>query len=142
MNKNSNKLITIQCLSLTDIGLAIYTYFAISNFQEFKKILIASVQVDSPEMQLELYKVFMQTLLFISVVLVVFHLIIYYFYFKEKKYAVTYVKYYSLLAGVSMFASTLIMNQLLLLLPSLAYSYAFYNSLKHSPLKNNSKTTV
>jgi hypothetical protein len=142
MNKNSKKLITIQCLSFTDIGLAIYAYFSISNFQEFKKILIASVQVDSPEMQLEIYKVFMQTLLFISVVLVVFHLIIYYFYYKEKKYAVTYVKYYSLLAAVSMLASTLMMNQILLLIPTLAYCYAFYNSLKHSPLVNNSKTTV
>lgn len=137
-----NKLIAIQCLSLCDIGMAVYTYFALSNFDEFKKIVVLSTGVDSPDIQLELYKLFLQTLTFISIFLVIIHLIIYYFFYKEKKFAKAYVKYYSILASLSLLVSAFFMGQYTLLLPAGIYVLGLYNALKFDPLTNSKTKTA
>jgi hypothetical protein len=131
-----NKLLSIQCLSLADIGMAFYTYYALSNFEEFKKILNAS-GMSSPDFQLQIYKVFLQTLIFTSVLLIGFHLIIYYLYYQDKKFARMYVRYYSLLAAVSMLISTWAVSQTILLIPTIIYFLGFYYSTKVT-----SKTTA
>lgn len=133
-----NKLIAIQCLSLCDIALAIYTYFAFSNFNDFKAYL-NQAQITSPDLQFQVYKLFLQTLTFTSIILVLFHLVIYYFFYKEKKFAKLYVKYYALLAAVSMIISVVFARQYILIVPGLIYSFGFYNALKFEPLESPRK---
>lgn len=127
-----NKLLAIQVLSICDIGLAIFTYFSISNFEEFKAIFMKYSDDNSVEFIMDVYKLFMQTVIFTALIMVIAHLIIYYYYYKDKKFAQVYVKFYSILAGVSLLASAALMNQFILLVPAALYFFALF--------KINSKT--
>lgn len=143
-----NKFITIQCLSFSDIGLALYTYFLLSNFSEFKRIMTNSAklahaeEILSPDFLLELFKVFLHTLTLISISLVVLHLIIYFFYFKEKKFAQLYVRYYSFLAAASLLLSAFYMKVYILLIPTVIYAIGFKYSEKVETKKKQIKTEV
>ena len=119
--------------------MAFYTYFALSNFNEFKKIIILSTGVDSPDLQLQLYQLFLQTLAFVSIILIVIHLIIYFFFYKEKKFAKAYVKYYSILASLSLIISAFTMRLYTLLIPALIYLIGLHNALKFDPLTKSKK---
>jgi hypothetical protein len=121
-----NKLIAIQCLSLCDIGTAVYSYFSLSNFEEFKKIINQFPEFDSPEFQVEIYKLFLQTVTFVSLLVICLHLIIYFFYYRDKKFARGYVKMYSAVAATSLLFCSLYFNQFSLMIPTVLYAVSFY----------------
>jgi hypothetical protein len=131
-----NKLITIQCLSFCDIGLALYTYFLLSDFTEFKTMLSHSAKLAkvedmiTPDFQLEFYKMFLHTLTFLVLSVVVIHLVIYFFYYREKKFAQLYVRYYSALAALSLLVSSYLMKQFIFLIPTAIYAVGFMYSKK------------
>jgi hypothetical protein len=123
---NKNKLIAIQCLSLSDIASAIYSYMFLSNLEQFKKMVSGTEFSESPQFIFELYQVFLQTFIFIAIVILLFHLIVYFFYFRGKKFAELYVKYYSIFAGLSLIIFGFLQNQIVLLVPGFLYLIGFY----------------
>lgn len=121
-----NKLVAIQCLSISDFASAIYSYFYISNLEQFKKMLVGTEFSESPQFILELYQVFLQTFIFTAILVILFHLVVYFFYFKNKKFAELYVKYYSIFAGLTLVIFSLLQGQLTLIIPGLLYLVGFY----------------
>jgi hypothetical protein len=59
---------------VTDIGLAIYSYLLMTNYEKFQKY--AKIAIKDPDFQLELYKLILQTMTFLLFVFLFLHLII------------------------------------------------------------------
>jgi len=124
------KIIAIQCLSLSDIASAIYSYLMLSNLEQFKKLVAGSEFSESPQFIFELYQVFLQTFIFVAIVILLFHLVVYFFYFRGKKFAELYVKYYSIFAGLSLIIFGMLQGQMILLVPGFLYLLGFYFIIK------------
>lgn len=127
MNK---KLLIIKLLSLSDLGLVLITYLKLQNFNDYKYIVENYLQIDSPFTQFEIYKLLLQTTIFVLLCLFVFHLFVYYFFYKNKKIAQKYVLYYSLLAAVSLLLSFIFTPSIGLVVPTGLYFWAFYLTYK------------
>ena len=120
-----NKKILIPALCfIADVLMSIWSYFKVSNYDEFIKYI--QISVDSPDFQLQLYKIFLQTMTFVLILFVILHAVIYVFYFKEKKLAQKYVRMYSAMAALSAFSLIFTSHIWLMIVPTLIYSYIFW----------------
>jgi hypothetical protein len=102
------KQIAVLCF-LTDVGLAIWSYLKATNYEEFLKSakeIAGSAgpykQVfDSPDFQVQIYQVLLQSLTFSLLLFLAFHLVIYVMFWKEKTYAQKYLRFYTFMAALS-----------------------------------------
>ncbi|MDO9184092.1 MAG: hypothetical protein Q7U04_16885 [Bacteriovorax sp.] len=92
------KQIAILCF-LADLGIAIWSYEKIKNYDEYLKI--AKPIINSPDFQVQIYAVLLQTFIFSMLLFLVFHIVIYFLYVREVKYAVKYVRFYTFMAALS-----------------------------------------
>lgn len=84
---------------LTDLGLSIWSYFKLTNYDEYLKAV--KPYLSSPDFQIQIYQVLLQTFTFTILIFLTLHIAIYWTYTKEKKWAIKYVRIYSFLAAVS-----------------------------------------
>jgi uncharacterized protein YxeA len=120
-----NKKIIIPALCLiTDVLMSVWSYFKVSNYDEFIKYI--QISVDSPDFQLQLYKIFLQTLIIVLALFIILHIVIYVFYFKEKKMAQKYVRLYSAMAALSAVSLIFTSHIWLMIIPTLIYAYIFW----------------
>lgn len=125
MNKRQ---LALLCF-LTDLGLSIWSYFKVSNYEEYVKI--SKPYLSSPDFQLQIYQVMLQSLTFSLFLFLSFHLVVYYLYTKNKKWAEKYVRFYTLLASISgllMMASSMWVG----VFPLVIYAYIFIHVKKAS----------
>jgi len=94
-----NKLHIALLCALLDIALSLWSYFKITNYDEFAKTI--KTMVDSPDFQVQIYQVYIQSITFSLLLFIFAHLVIYFFFWKSKKFAIKYVRFYSFLASVS-----------------------------------------
>jgi membrane-bound ClpP family serine protease len=105
MNKRQ---LALLCF-LTDLGLSIWSYFKLSNYDEYTKyVQEAKPYLDatksplaSPDFQIQLYQVLLQSLTFTLFLFLAFHLVVYYLYSRGKKWAEKYIRLYTFLAAIS-----------------------------------------
>lgn len=134
------KQIAILCF-LSDIGISLWSYFKFTNYDEYQKI--AKPIIGSPDLEVQLYQVLLQSLTFSLLLFLVFHLIIYVLLWKEKKYALKYVRFYSFMAAVSALLMMTSVGFLVAFIPLCIYVLSFLalgKLLKNSPDKNNPVT--
>ena len=91
---------------ITDIGLAIYSYLMMTNYERFQKY--AKIAINDPDFLLELYKILVQTMTFLLLVFLFLHLIIYILFSKKNKYAQKYVRFYLIVALLSLGLSLIV----------------------------------
>ncbi len=94
-----NKLSIALLCFLLDLGLSLWSYFEVTNYDKFTKSIKAVVS--SPDFQVQIYQVLIQTLTFSLMLFLVAHLIIYFLFCKSKKFAIKYVRFYTFMATVS-----------------------------------------
>lgn len=128
-NLQKKFLIILGCL-LSDIGLSLWLYFKASNFNEYMKY--AARITDSPDFQVQLYKVYLQSLTFGLILFVVAHLIIYTLYWKEFKAAKFYVKFYTAFSSVGCLFLA-VAETPFGILPAIIYGLSFYTTAKMFP---------
>lgn len=116
---NKKKLLVPLLAFLTDAALSLYTYLICTNYDQYKKY--AKVAITDPEFQLELYKVIVQTFTFVLLLFLIFHLIIYVLYYRNVKFARQYVKFYLILALVSLVLTLLFSFSIYPLLACVGY---------------------
>lgn len=92
------KQIAILCF-LSDIGISIWSYFKLTNYDEYLKI--AKPLIGSPDLEVQLYQIMIQTFTFTLLLFLAFHLVIYILLWKEKKYSVKYLRFYTFMAAIS-----------------------------------------
>jgi hypothetical protein len=120
---NKNKLIVSGLGLLTDILLAIYTYFICSNYEQFQKY--AKIAIADPSLQLEVYKMLVQTLTFVLIVFILLHFIVYFFYYRGSLYAKKYIKFYLIMALVSLVISNLFSFDIYFMIGTILYGICF-----------------
>ena len=104
----SRKQIALLCF-LSDLGLGVWSYYKTTNYEEYLKMSkeVASQAgpykqvLDSPDFQVQLYQVILQSLTFSLLLFLTFHLVIYILFWKEKKYATKYLRFYTFMAALS-----------------------------------------
>jgi len=123
MNKRQTALLCF----LTDVGLSLWSYFKFTNYDEYVKSV--RPYLASPDFQIQLYQVLLQSLTFSILLYLGFHIVVYWLYSKGKPWAVKYVRIYSSLAALSCFM--MIVSQLWAgILPLVIYSWVFVQSRK------------
>lgn len=84
---------------LTDIALSLWSYYKLTNYDEYLKDI--KQMVDSPDFQVQIYQIMLKTLTFSLILFLAFHLVIYVLFWKEKKYATKYLRFYTFMAVAS-----------------------------------------
>jgi hypothetical protein len=118
------KLIIPSLCFVSDALMSLWSYLKLSNYDEFIKYI--KISIDSPDFQVQLYKIFLQTLTLVLVLFVIIHAIIYFFYFKEKKLAQKYVRVYSAMAALSALSLIVTSQLFVMIIPTAIYAYIFW----------------
>lgn len=112
---------------MADLALSVWSYFNVADYQEYMKVI--KPLISSPDFQIQIYQVLLQTLTFTLGLFLVFHLVIYILYWKEKDYATRYVYYYSFMAALS--CVFMIGSQIYFaILPLIFYAFIFISTKK------------
>ena len=120
---NKKIIIPVLCF-ITDVLMSVWSYLKLSNYDEFIKYI--KLSIDSPDFQVQLYKIFLQSVTLVLVLFIVIHAIIYVFYFKEKKLAQKYVRLYSAMAALSAISLIFTSHTLVMIVPTAIYSFIFW----------------
>lgn len=116
----------IACLCfLADLALSVWSYFKVKNYDQY--VGLVKDVVDSPDFQVQLYAVILQSVLFSIMIFLLFHLIIYILFLRGNNFASKYVRYYTFLAGLScliMLASGFYVG----ILPLMIYALSFIST--------------
>jgi hypothetical protein len=116
-----NKQIAILCF-LADLGISVWSYEKIKNYDEYLKLV--KPMIDSPDFQVQIYAVLLQSFLFSMLIFLVFHIVIYFLFVRESKYAIKYVRFYTLMAALS--AGIMIFSGVLVaIVPLIIYTLSF-----------------
>jgi len=125
LNNRGHKLLTIFGLILSDFSLSVYTFYLLKDYEQFRVELEKYSQ--NPDFNLEIYKLFLQTLVFVFLVIISIHALIGLFFYKNKKIAIGYFQYYSLLAALSVFVSFIFNLNPLFLVVGFIYFLIYFN---------------
>lgn len=90
--------IALGCMC-TDIALSVWSYFELTNYDQYLKM--SKPIVSSPDLQVQIYKILVQSFTFTMLLFLAFHAIIYFLYVRESKFAFKYVRFYTLMAVIS-----------------------------------------
>lgn len=121
MNKRQTALLCF----LTDLGLSLWAYFQLTNYDEYVKK--TNPVLTSPDFQVQIYQVLLQSFTFALMLFLGFHSVVYWLYSKEKTWAQKYVRIYSFLA-LSGCVLMLGFQHWGALLPLIAYAVVFAKS--------------
>jgi len=115
------KRIALLCF-LADLGMSIWSYDQIKNYDEYLKIV--KPIINSPDFQIQLYALMLQTFFFTIIFFLIFHVVIYILYLRDVKYAAKYIRFYTFMAalstGIMIFSGVFVS-----LIPFIAYVYSF-----------------
>ena len=127
------KPIAILCF-ISDVVISLWTYYQLSNFASFKKMIgpISS----SPDFQIQLYQVLLQSVTFSLLLFLFFHLIIALLFWKKKKFAIKYMHLYTLMAALSS-ALMIFSGYYIAVIPMIIYTLSF--NLIRKSLKGSQK---
>lgn len=80
--------------------------------------------IDSPDFQVQLYAVLLQSFIFSMLIFLFFHVVIYFLFVRELKYAIKYVRFYTFMAALS--AGIMIFSGILgAIVPFIIYTLSF-----------------
>lgn len=116
------KQIAILCF-LSDVGLSIWSYFKLTSFEYFKATI--EPYLDSPDYQVQVYQVLLQSFTFTLLLFLCFHLIIYALLWKEKRYVYKYVRFYALMAALSAVLMIFSVKAFFAVIPMIIYFMSF-----------------
>ena len=120
--------------------MSIWSYEKIKNYDEYLKIV--KPMIDSPDFQVQIYAVLLQSFIFTMMIFLIFHVVIYILFVREVKYAIKYVRFYTFMAALS--AAIMIFSSMYIgIIPLIVYSLSYIaisKSLKATaPIKASKK---
>jgi hypothetical protein len=115
------KKIALLCF-LADLGISIWSYQMVKNYDEYLKIV--KPMIGSPDFQVQLYAVILQTVLFSLLIFLSFHAIIYFLFARNGKYAKKYVRFYTFMAALSCLIM-IFSGYIIALIPLIIYALCF-----------------
>lgn len=116
------KHIAILCF-LSDLGISIWSYNRLTNYDEYLKA--AKPMISSPDLQLQVYEVLLQSFTFSLLLFLAFHFIVYILIWRQKTYAIKYIRFYCPMAILSCVLIIFSYNAFLGILPLVFYFLSF-----------------
>lgn len=126
------KQIAILCF-LADVGVSVWSYFKLTNYDEFMKSV--KPYIGSPDFQVQIYQIMLQSFTFTLFLFLAFHLVIYYLFYKEKNYATKYVRFYTIMAALSA-AIMIVSGTFVAIVPLIIYTLSYVNVSKMIKLRS------
>ncbi len=121
-NQQIKVFTTFSCL-FSDIALSSWIYFRATNYDEYVKYV--KIITESPDFQVQLYRVYMQSLTFGLLLFLATHLIIYFLYWKEYNSARVYLKFYCIFSSAGCLLLALV-ETAMGIVPMLLYGVSYY----------------
>lgn len=116
------KQIAILCF-LSDVGISVWSYNQLTNYDEYVKS--AKAVIPSPDLQLQVYQILLQSFTFSLLIFLIFHLIIYILLWREKLYAIKYVRFYTIMAALSALIMIISLKSPVVLIPLAIYVLSY-----------------
>lgn len=123
LTRKQQKILAITLSFLSDLTLMAWLYFMATNYNNYNSI--AAKSIDSPDFQIQLYKILLQSLTFFLLVFILAQTIVYALAIKNFKAAFLYLKFFSV-AGFAAFFFITIMHSGFGLLPMIIYLFGYY----------------
>lgn len=121
--KNEIKFISLAGCFLSDMTLISWIYYQATNYQNFN--VIAKSAINSPDFQIQLYKVILQSLTFLLLLFVLAQSAVYIMAIKNMRAAYLYLKIFAVV-GFALSLLIAITHSLYALLPALLYLLGYY----------------
>ena len=125
--KNEIKIISLAGCFLSDITLIAWIYYQATNYQNFN--VIAKNAINSPDFQIQLYKVILQSLTFLLLLFILAQSAVYIMAIKNMRAAFLYLKIFAVV-GFALSLLISISHSLYAVLPTLFYLLGYYNFAK------------
>lgn len=116
------KGIAILCY-LSDFAISLWAYLRLTDYDEYLKS--ARSVTSSPDLQLQVYQIMLQSFTFALLLFLAFHFVIYLFFWKHKIYSIKYIKFYSLLAALTCLLLIYSLKAYWIVVPFIIYSLSF-----------------
>lgn len=116
------KGIAILCF-LSDFAISLWAYLRLTDYDEFLKS--ARSVTSSPDLQLQVYQIMLQSFTFALLLFLAFHFVVYLFFWKHKIYSIKYIKFYTLLAALSSLVLIFSLNAYWIAIPLIVYTLSF-----------------
>lgn len=123
MNRSQQKLLAIFSCYLTDLALIAWLYFRATNYSRYTHGV--SGTVDSPDFQIQLYKVLLQSLTFALLLFLFAQTAVYIMAWRKVRAAYLYLKFFSVF-GFVIGLLIVILSSAYALLPMLIYIGGYY----------------
>jgi hypothetical protein len=119
-----NKMHIAAILFATDMMLSVWSYFQLSNYNEFLKI--AKLYTNNPEIFEQIYHILLQGFIVILLSFNCLHLFIYWLYTRHHKFVTKYMHFYTALAALSSLILMGTGNFVVGILSFCSYAFNFY----------------
>lgn len=123
MNRSQQKILAMVGCYLTDLALVAWVYFRATNYGRYTGTLEG--KIDSPDFQIQLYKVMLQSLTFALLLFLIAQTVVYILAWRKFRGAYLYLKYFSVLGFVVGFIIAA-MSSAYAMLPMLIYIGGYY----------------
>lgn len=130
LTRTQEKIFSAFGCLMCDIGLSLWFYFRATNYNEYIKYI--KTITDSPDFQVQLYRVYMQSLTFGLLIFIGAHLVVYFLFWKDYRAAQVYLKYYSVCSSAGCLLIT-IYETAYAVVPMFIYGFAYYFIAKMIP---------
>lgn len=116
------KQVAVLCF-LSDIGISIWSYLKLTNYDEYLKL--AKPIIGSPDLEIQLYQILIQSFTFTLLLFLFFHLAIYLLLWKKKAYSIKYLRFYTFTAAISCLLMIVSYGAYLTIIPLAIYILSF-----------------
>jgi hypothetical protein len=123
MDRSQQKLMATAGCYLTDITLIAWLYFRATNYGRFTNTVAESI--DSPDFQIQLYKILLQSLTFALLLFLLAQSVVYVMAWRKIRAAYLYLKFFSVFGFVVAFIIA-VLSSVYALLPMLIYIGGYY----------------
>lgn len=124
MDRSQQKLMATAGCYLTDITLIAWLYFRATNYGRFATSTVAE-SIDSPDFQIQLYKILLQSLTFALLLFLLAQSVVYIMAWRKIRAAYLYLKFFSVFGFVVAFIIA-VLSSVYALLPMLIYIGGYY----------------
>lgn len=123
LTKKQQKILATLLCFLADLFICLFFYFKGTQYTRFLSTVGDSI--NSPEFQLQLYKILLKTATFSMMLFLIFQLIVYTLMWKNLRSAKLYLKYYAVTGSAIAMAITLFITPFGLV-PAIIYIFGYY----------------
>jgi hypothetical protein len=123
MNRSQQKILAMAGCYLTDLALIAWLYFRATNYSRYTGTLEG--KIDSPDFQIQLYKVVLQSLTFALLLFLAAQTVVYILAWRKFRGAYLYLKFFSVFGFVAAFFIA-VTSSAYAMLPMLIYIGGYY----------------